>query len=442
MQQQTRQDLDRGVIMKRNFGACSRREFVKLGSAGLLLSVAGGRSAFAARSSAGHVVIDDPQGVLGRTQAPVTGSLLLPERFRKAAAENRLVFRERASRSGDIRAQILNAPAGEAARYCFFMPAGPPGSRSFEPAEMRRHESPSMQAGPQPNGPQFILSEQTRPVLQYNYSKIEPGQAWSSITAENRKYAVARSDYIHPLYGLEGEVLTKDWSPEHPHHRGIYWAWPEVDWHGRRGDLHALQNVFARPAGQCELLSGPVFAQINAENTWHWETGEPIVRERAAIRAYRATPAGRLVDLEFQFEAVADPVQIARRGTSHYGGLNLRLTAVKDQRIIKHTDPPGSGSRAAWSDLSGVFPGSEGSAGLAVLQHNSNPDYPGDWIDYPELNWVQPAFPASGTRYEIRKASTLRLKFRLWIHPGSPAMESAALDQWRAAHHPHSPLLR
>jgi hypothetical protein len=30
---------------------------------------------------------------------------------------------------------------------------------------------------------------------------------------------------------LEGEMLTRDW-PEggHPHHRAIFWAWPEVEY--------------------------------------------------------------------------------------------------------------------------------------------------------------------------------------------------------------------
>ena len=76
---------------------------------------------------------------------------------------------------------------------------------------------------------------------------------------------------IHPLYGPHGEILTDDWTPDHPHHRGIYWAWPEVDWQGKRGDLHALQHVFARPTGKIETQHGADFAQITAENVWRWE---------------------------------------------------------------------------------------------------------------------------------------------------------------------------
>ena len=31
-------------------------------------------------------------------------------------------------------------------------------------------------------------------------------------------FAVARSNDVHPLYGPNGEVLTKDYSKDHPHH--------------------------------------------------------------------------------------------------------------------------------------------------------------------------------------------------------------------------------
>ena len=33
-----------------------------------------------------------------------------------------------------------------------------------------------------------------------------------------------RANYIHPLYGLDGEVLTEDFPRDHPHHRGVFWA--------------------------------------------------------------------------------------------------------------------------------------------------------------------------------------------------------------------------
>jgi len=438
------QPLKRAAISRRRFLDVATRSTAGLAT---LMSVA--PTALAAEGT-DDLVIEDSEGVLGRTQAPVTAKVVLSDALRRAAAEGRLVLRETGSRTREeVPAQLVEVPTGGVAWVGWLMPTGPAGRRSFKPV-VGRPGSPQMHAGLEQDGPQFVISDQARSVLRYNYAKVEAGAVWSSISAENRKYAVARSDYIHPLYGPGGEVLTKDWSPDHPHHRGIYWAWPEVDWHGQRGDLHALQKVFARPTGKCQSSSGPVFAQLDAENTWNWETGERIVRERALIRAFRHTSLGRLVDLEFHFEALGDPVLLARRDTTHYGGLNLRLSAVRDQRITKHTDAPSPPQanqdtfpavpRAAWSDLSGLFPGAAEPAGLAVIQHASNPDYPGDWIDYPELNWVQPTFPAAGTRYALRKGSRLVLRFRLWIHPGGSVTEGTVRDQWQGAHDSRSPL--
>src|SRR6516225_6770465 len=46
-----------------------------------------------------------------------------------------------------------------------------------------------------------------------------------------------RSTYIHPLYGLDGEVLTDDFPRDHYHHRGLFWAWPHVRVGSKEYDL-------------------------------------------------------------------------------------------------------------------------------------------------------------------------------------------------------------
>ena len=298
----------------------------------------------------------------------------------------------------------------------------------------------AMQAKLDPASGQIDITDDGKPVLRYNYRTVEPGEVLEKVTPANRIYARARSDYIHPLYGPNGEVLTKDWSIDHPHHRGIYWAWPEVDFGTNRGDLHALQIVFARPTGKVRLQGRAEFAEIEAENQWMWEDRDPIVRERAIIRAYRATAQGRLVDLAFRFVALKDGVTIARRGTEHYGGLNVRMATPASQDISVHTDPSNAVPRRAWSDLSGVFGATGAPSGLTVLQYRRNPDYPGDWIQYPALSWCQPTFPAAGTRYPLPRGKPLDLHYRLLIHPGAKPGDDLAAKLWDAYHSPAIPL--
>ena len=63
------------------------------------------------------------------------------------------------------------------------------------------------------------LWEGDRPVLVYNHGVISR----TNVPADR-----ARSSYVHPLYGLEGEVLTDDFPVDHFHHRGLFWAWPRM----------------------------------------------------------------------------------------------------------------------------------------------------------------------------------------------------------------------
>lgn len=276
---------------------------------------------------------------------------------------------------------------------------------------------------------QILVEEDGQPVLQYNYWTVDRPDRHAQVTPPNRIYSRPRSDYIHPLYGLAGEVMTEDWPVDHPHHRGIYWAWPEVDYRGERGDLHALQRVFAYPTGRYRVTEGAVFAQIEAESVWRWEHGEPIVSEWAVIRAYRRTGQGRCIDLTFYLTALKEPVFLARRGTNLYGGLNMRLSAISSQRFVHHTD-----GKQAWAGAFGVFPSGKGECGLLIFPHAQNPYHPPDWVEYPELNWIQPTFPASGIRHELQPGKPLVLNYRLWIRPGAEPSPEIWHTQWQAYH--------
>jgi hypothetical protein len=280
---------------------------------------------------------------------------------------------------------------------------------------------------------QIDVVEGDRPVLRYNYQTVQPPDGFlGCVQPANRKYGRPRSDYIHPLFDLDGETLTADWSKDHPHHRGIYWAWPEVDYRGQRGDLHALQNVFARPTGRLNLRNTADYAEIEAENVWKWEDKTPIVLETATIRVRRSGEHSRFVDLTLKFHAIADDVALARRGTEHYGGLNLRLAPIRNLNFSTHTDAADATPRASWGEARGIWGQGDRTAALAVFQHPGNPQYPAQWIEYPYLPWFQPTFPTTATRYILKKGQPLELKYRLWIRRGDKLSDETYRQQWQA----------
>ena len=408
------------------------RSTTKLPVSFLLLSLLWPSSSPAASA---RWTIDDVSGALAQTEAPVAIVAQLKKSQLAAVRSGRLGLAETIGKTASptvVPVQWYPATTASELHAVWLMPSGTAGPSQFEWRESKAPFPMVMKATRDVTSGQIDITDSGKPVLRYNYKTVEPGEMLNKVTPGNLIYTRARSDYIHPLYGLDGEVLTRDWSIDHPHHRGIYWAWPEVDFGTNRGDLHALQKVFARPTGKVRLQDGPVFAEIEAENLWQWEDREPIVREQAIIRAYRATAQGRVVDLAFRFVALKDGVTLARRGTEHYGGLNVRMATPASQDIAVHTDSSNAVPRRAWSDLSGMFGTAGTPSGLSVFQYPRNPDYPGDWIQYPALSWCQPAFPAAGTRYALPRGKPLELHFRLLIHSGAKPSDDRAAKLWDA----------
>ena len=403
------------------------------------------------------LLIEDVQGVLSETKAPVSVKVKLNEDQLTAAKEGRLGIYDQTGGSKTknlIPVQLDGLREGSISRLVLMMPEGEPGPRRFKLVENPTPFRELMKATIDPNSSQLVIEQEGDQVMQYNYETVYEKDVIRNTTealehhirtekdtfVTTSIYAVPRSDYIHPLYGLKGEMLTRDW-PEggHPHHRAIFWAWPEVEYGSERGDIYALQRVFARPTGNMKFTGGPVFAQIEAENLWMWEDREPIVREHAVINIYRSSPVTRVIDLTIKLDGLVDSITIATRNTDSYGGLNIRMQTPQGQEISYYSDPPGSNPLRAWSDFEGIFEGNESASGLMVLQHKDNPEYPGNWVEYPNLAWVQPTFPSPGTRYPLSKDNSLVLRYRLIVHEGGKPSVDVAEKRWDAYHAASTP---
>lgn len=313
----------------------------------------------------------------------------------------------------------------------------------------------------QPDG-QYVVCESGNPVLQYNYRLVHEQDVVRPQSQKDLKieyhpiediyvdeyyksnpevdsteqvtsaiWAIPRSNYIHPLYGLEGEMLTNDWpDAHHPHHRGIFWGWPEVEFRSMRGDLYALQRVFARPTGNIKINNGDSFAEIEAENLWIWEDKDTIVNELSNIKVYPISDGKRIIDLTISLRPLVDSITIATRFTNSYGGLNIRMATPINQDISYYTDLATDSPRRSWADFSGIFEGNRLTSGLTIMQSKDNPQYPGDWIEYPDLSWIQPTFPTPDTRYLLSKDQPLKLRYRLIVHQGEVPNSTILAKQW------------
>jgi Methane oxygenase PmoA len=270
------------------------------------------------------------------------------------------------------------------------------------------------------------LWEGGRPVFVYNHGILSK----QDVPADRN-----RGTYLHPIYGLDGEILTDDFPKDHYHHRGLFWAWPHVSIDGTNYDLWDIRGVYQRFERWLDRRSGPAAAILGVENSWY--VGErKVVQERVWFTIYPASGDGQVIDLDFTWIPTDRPISLAGAEEKSYGGLTLRY-APRTQTVI--TTPLGNKpddlamTRLAWADLSAQFAGAPKPSGAAIFISPDHPDYPPTWLTrhYGALcvGWpgVTPATFQPGHRIQCR--------YRLWLHRGAPRQDELqrAYDAYRAA---------
>lgn len=261
------------------------------------------------------------------------------------------------------------------------------------------------------------LWEGDQPVLVYNHGVIRK----AGVPADR-----ARSTYIHPLYGLDGEVLTDDFPRDHYHHRGLFWAWPHVKSGGKEYDLWMLKGVEQRFERWLAREAGPANALLQVQNGW-FAGDRKIMDERVTVRVQPARQNTRVLDLEFEWTPQDDAVTLAGAEGKSYGGLTLRFaprtnTVITTPLGIDEKDLPMT--RLAWADLTAQFPRVAQPGGAAIFVPPNHPDFPPMWLTrhYGVLCLGWPGVDAQ----TFPAGKPIRCRYRVWIHRGAASAEALA----------------
>lgn len=261
------------------------------------------------------------------------------------------------------------------------------------------------------------LWEGDKPVLVYNHGVIRK----AGVPADR-----ARSTYIHPLYGIDGEVLTDDFPRDHYHHRGLFWAWPHVKSGGKEYDLWMLKGVEQRFERWLAREAGPTNALLQVQNGW-FAGDRKIMDERVTVRVQPARENTRVLDLEFEWTPQGDAVTLAGAEEKSYGGLTLRFaprtnTVITTPLGIDEKDLPMT--RLAWADLTAQFPRVAQPRGAAIFVPPNHPDFPPMWLTrhYGVLCLGWPGVDAQ----TFPAGKPIRCQYRVWVHRGAASMDVLA----------------
>jgi hypothetical protein len=276
----------------------------------------------------------------------------------------------------------------------------------------------------------FIITEADEKVMSYQ-------RRHKSI---NGKFL--RANYIHPLYGLDGQILTEDFPTDHPHHRGIFWAWHQV-WLGDKklGDSWATQDFFwdVYDAKILDIDSKSRALQVHVlwkSPLWTDADGKKkaFVKETTTIRVHRAQNDIRKIDFEIKLLALEDDMRLGgSEDVKGYGGFSTRILLPDDLSFTGTGGPvePTNLSVEAgpWLDFSGDFGNDGNTSGLTILCHNSSPGYPQRWILRRKGSAQNPVYPGRHPVVLPRNKPVI-LRYRLMIHRGKLNREE--LDKLQA----------
>lgn len=243
--------------------------------------------------------------------------------------------------------------------------------------------------------------------------------------------------FFYPVNGpVTGKSVTT-WDQEPwPHHSSLYVSLDHVRsenvghgnyWQPR--DRLDTGQIFSRNARIVEADGKKVVLQDEAD--WIVSPTETRqLRDTRKMTIWAPSPEIRIMDFEYQFEAMEDLV-LGQTGHSFFSArMNTEIAVDGGGTIVDsqgNRDEAGTREQAAdWSAYYGENDGA--TEGLAIIQHSGNPFYPAKWFTR-NYGFMSPTpFAFDGDR-ELKKGETLAFRYRVVVFTGDH--ETAEIAAWR-----------
>ena len=269
----------------------------------------------------------------------------------------------------------------------------------------------------------LYLYEGDKPVFAYNFKE----QKAPAGTDE----AYNRSSYFHPIYDLNGTILTDDFPHGEAHHRGMWCSWAFAYIDGQTYEPWWKFKIFNTEFENWLLKeTGPVCATLGVKNAWYIVGERKVMDEWIWIRVFKAGAYGRVVDINLTYNSL-EPMDVqGRPPTKWYTGFSFRF-GPREETIITTPDGIEEGDsnlkKYAWADLSARFADSHNMSGVSIFQHPDNPDVPAGWT-LRHYGFLGVAWPGP-EKYHFEPSTPLTLRYRLWIHNGD-ALDGKVIDAY------------
>ena len=233
------------------------------------------------------------------------------------------------------------------------------------------------------------------------------------------------NNYIHPLYSLDGNILTEEFPEDHPYHRGVFWAWHQIYANGKSiGDGWIMENIIQQVSDIQTSVKDNV-GILSLSVLWEssiFNNNKPFLNEQTKITVHPAKDDIRIIDFAISLKALVSGLEIGGSDDlKGYGGFCARLNLPNDLIFTCDSGPvtPQTEQIKAgpWMDFSASFGRKGEKSGISILCHPKTPNYLAPWILRSETSMQNIVFPGN-RRIEIPMDKAITLYYRLVIHDG------------------------
>lgn len=233
--------------------------------------------------------------------------------------------------------------------------------------------------------------------------------------------SLSRNNYFHPVYDLNGNVITEDFPKDHPHQRGLFWAWHELLIDGEKvADQWDIDN-FKQKVKNIEFQRGNENqGYFSYQSVWYADETKPVklMQESTYVTICPRSESYRRIDFEIGLRALAYGLQLGgEQKKKGYGGFSIRM---KTDDETEFHDRNG----VIQPKLTGIDAGSyvditnkKMNSGVTIISWPGNPESY-NWILRQKNSMQNCAWPGN-ILVDIPVDKQIILRYSIFIHNGN-----------------------
>lgn len=258
------------------------------------------------------------------------------------------------------------------------------------------------------------LTEAGKTVLVYRAKPLDPASE------------PGRSNYVAVLYAPDGTALTEDRPGDHPHQRGVWWAWMKVQTGGKTvADGWYMKGLSYLVREKRFLGDAQGGGTLTVEVDWMVNSGPElayVARETTKVTVRPQKAGARRIEFDTTIVSRVDALGLGGSEDDRgFGGFSIRLVDPEHLTFASggKTITPTGGAVIAGPSMGFAWSGGADSPAWTVgLACKANGQAVTRWMLYSDRSMQNCVFPGRAPLV-LKKDETLRLQETLVIRPAA-----------------------